>query len=112
MQNYTIETKQHLHFVFMFWLVWHMLLPYAHHLVCFQSQRSLVVAPVVANGALQEKVVSSFIIFASLLLLLQDCKSLKENNYRKVMSSNTSHLEAHAGFFRLLMKRIFDCTLL
>ena len=29
-------------------------------------------------------------------------------NYRKVASSNTSHLEAHAGFFRLLMKGIFD----
>ena len=28
--------------------------------------------------------------------------------YRKVVSSNTSHLEAHAGFFRLLMKGIFD----
>ena len=31
--------------------------------------------------------------------------------YRKVASSNTSRLEAHAGFFRLLMKGIFDlCT--
>ena len=28
--------------------------------------------------------------------------------YRKVASSNTSHLEAHAGLFRLLMKGIFD----
>ena len=28
--------------------------------------------------------------------------------YRKVASSNTSRLEAHAGFFRLLMKVIFD----
>ena len=28
--------------------------------------------------------------------------------YRKVVSSNTSCLEAHAGFFRLLMKGIFD----
>ena len=28
--------------------------------------------------------------------------------YRKVTSSNTSHLEAYAGFFRLLMKGIFD----
>ena len=28
--------------------------------------------------------------------------------YRKVASSNTSHVESHAGFFRLLMKRIFD----
>ena len=65
----------------MFWLVWQMLLPYAHHLVCFQAKRSLVVAPVIANGALQEIVVSSFIIFASLLLSLQDCKSFKENNY-------------------------------
>ena len=28
--------------------------------------------------------------------------------YRKVASSNTSCLEAHAGFFRLLMKGIFN----
>ena len=28
--------------------------------------------------------------------------------YRKVASSNTSRLEAHAGFFRLLMKGILD----
>ena len=28
--------------------------------------------------------------------------------YRKVVSSNTSCLEAHADFFRLLMKGIFD----
>ena len=27
---------------------------------------------------------------------------------RKVASSNTSRLEAHAGFLRLLMKGIFD----
>ena len=27
--------------------------------------------------------------------------------YRKVASSNMSRLEAHAGFFRLLMKEIF-----
>ena len=27
--------------------------------------------------------------------------------YRNVASSNTSRLEAHAGFFRLLMKVIF-----
>ena len=31
--------------------------------------------------------------------------------YHKGASSNTSHLEAHAGFFRLLMKGILDpCT--
>ena len=28
--------------------------------------------------------------------------------YREIASSNTSHLGAHAGFFRLLMKGIFD----
>ena len=32
----------------------------------------------------------------------------EKRTYRKVASSNTSHLEAHAGFFRLLMKGIFD----
>ena len=30
---------------------------------------------------------------------------------RKVASSNTSRLEAHAGFFRLLMKGIFNTYL-
>ena len=29
------------------------------------------------------------------------------STYRKIASSNTSCLEAHAGFFRLLMKGIF-----
>ena len=33
-------------------------------------------------------------------------------SYLKVASSNTSRLEAHAGFFRLLMKGIFDPYLL
>ena len=28
--------------------------------------------------------------------------------YSKVVSSNMSRLEAHAGLFRLLMKKIFD----
>ena len=28
--------------------------------------------------------------------------------YRKVVSSNTSRLDAHAGFFRLLVKGIFN----
>ena len=33
-------------------------------------------------------------------------------NYHKVASSNKSRLEAHAGFFRLLMKGIFDPSLI
>ena len=32
----------------------------------------------------------------------------EQNAYRKVASSNMSCLEAHAVFFRLLMKEIFD----
>ena len=32
----------------------------------------------------------------------------RPNTYHKVASSNTSRLEVHAGFFRLLMKGIFD----
>ena len=35
-------------------------------------------------------------------------KILEEFQYRKVTSSNTSRLEAPAGFFRLLMKEILD----
>ena len=34
--------------------------------------------------------------------------NLQELTYRIVASSNTSCLEAHAGFFRLLMNGIFD----
>ena len=33
--------------------------------------------------------------------------TVAQNTYRKVTSSNMSLLEANAGFFRLLMKRIF-----
>ena len=40
--------------------------------------------------------------------LKQKKPNLLKEAYRKVASSNTSHLEAHAGFFRLLMKGIFD----
>ena len=32
----------------------------------------------------------------------------QESTYCKATSSNMSHFEAHAGFFRLLMKWIFD----
>ena len=32
--------------------------------------------------------------------------------YRKVGTSNTSHLEAHIGIYRLLMKGIFDAYVL
>ena len=33
---------------------------------------------------------------------------VNNSRYRKVRSSNTSLLEAHGGFFILLMKGIFD----
>ena len=42
------------------------------------------------------------------LELILPIYSLQFFNYRKVASSNTSGLEAHTGFFRLLMKEIFD----
>ena len=42
------------------------------------------------------------------LLLRSKKKALDVLAYRKVASSNTSRLEAHAGFFRLLMKGIFE----
>ena len=40
-----------------------------------------------------------------LVLLVHETFTYK---YRKVASSNASRLEAHAGFFRLLMKGILD----
>ena len=39
-------------------------------------------------------------------------KNAKKTNYRKVGSSNMSCLEAHTGFFLLLMKGIFGPYLL
>ena len=36
------------------------------------------------------------------------CLMFMYAKYRKVVISNQSHLEAHAGFFRLLMKGIID----
>ena len=39
---------------------------------------------------------------------VQNLKSV----YRKVASSNTSHLEVHAGFYRLFMKGIFNAYVL
>ena len=48
-------------------------------------------------------------ICASFWLLAHESRDLSQaNNYRKVASSNTSRLEAHAGFFRLPLKKIFD----
>ena len=35
-------------------------------------------------------------------------KKLADSSYRKVASSNSSRSKAHAGFFKLLMKGIFD----
>ena len=40
--------------------------------------------------------------------LNRDCTVQKVDKYRNVASSNKSHLEAHAGIYRLLMKGIFD----
>ena len=37
---------------------------------------------------------------------------ITNRTYRKVMCSDTSRLEAHAGFFRLYMKGIFDLYVL
>ena len=50
--------------------------------------------------------------FTSKLLLKENLTTWDQPKYRKVASSNTSRLEAHAGFFRLLMKGIFDAYVL
>ena len=48
----------------------------------------------------------------SLDLFLFNCFAVNNANfmYRKVASFNTSHLEAHVGLFRLLMKEIFNLS--
>ena len=53
----------------------------------------------------KNKILSPFSIAQRLSL---DQLLLFLHTYRKVASSNTSCLEAHVGFFRLLMKGIFD----
>ena len=48
---------------------------------------------------------------AQMTIQMLECFTLSyhlRENYRKVASSNTSRLEAHAGYLRLLMKGIFD----
>ena len=46
------------------------------------------------------------------VILRLDLRNVMSYKYRKVTSSNRSHIEAHADFFRLLMKGIFDpCVL-
>ena len=49
-----------------------------------------------------------FILVCTYVLLCFSTVLYIGSIYRKVASSNTSRLEAHAGFFRLLMKGIFD----
>ena len=41
-------------------------------------------------------------------LHLKDGQNQNATAYRKVASSNKSRIEPHPGFFRLLMKGIFD----
>ena len=41
-------------------------------------------------------------------IFLEFLHALAIFNYCKLVSSNTSYLEAHSGVFRLLMKGIFD----
>ena len=57
--------------------------------------------------------ISAYSELKTLILFMWDCGSFinqhgKKSKYRKVTSSNTSRLEAHASFFWLLMKGIFD----
>ena len=56
-----------------------------------------------------KQVISVFVRKNSQLERNPHLKKLLMIKYRKVVSSNTSHLEAHAGFFKLLMKG-FLCT--
>ena len=49
--------------------------------------------------------------FQTILFSYKLCVTVKRT-YRKVVSSNTSRFETHAGLFRLLMKGIFDAYVL
>ena len=46
--------------------------------------------------------------YISLKITSKTAVIIDQSSYRKVASSNTSRLEAHAGFCRLLVKGIFD----
>ena len=52
---------------------------------------------------MNQKTTTSFFFLQN---VIYECKGIVL--YRKVASFNTSHLETHVGFFRLLMKGIFD----
>ena len=56
-----------------------------------------------------DKVSVKFLIFGIVIFFNRgrDLKFGAPLRYRKIASSNTSRLEAHIGFFRLLMKGIF-----
>ena len=58
------------------------------------------------KGEVQGSFINDVVTKSAILLapLIQGVRSV----YRKVASSNMSCIEAHAGFFRLLMKRIFN----
>ena len=62
------------------------------------QQHSMLKAKLVDETTLGEFATIPPPVFVSVLISI----------YRKVTSSDTSHLEAHAGFFRLLMNGIFD----
>ena len=68
-------------------------------------------APPPAGDGLSQNLLDFFIPSPQLASHLPHSSSLQFYEffkYRKVASSNMSRLEAHAGFFRLLMKGIFD----
>ena len=67
--------------------------------------------PSIKMGQSGQSCYSNQLLKTRLIVLSQisTSRNLKNFNYiyRKVASTNTSRLEAHAGFFRLLMKGIF-----
>ena len=48
----------------------------------------------------------------ALKYLMSNVQMVSTKYYCKIASSNTSHLEAHVGFFKWLMKGIFDLYVL
>ena len=57
--------------------------------------------------------IAEFLVQSPVYCLLRTVGNFNRKTiYRKIARSNTSHLEAHEGFFRLLMKGIFGPHLL
>ena len=66
------------------------------------------IVPIKSPDGIRKEESKFLLIFNLFSKVTKFCKLPSQITFRKVASSNTSRLGAHAGFFRLFMKGIFD----